>query len=485
MSEMVPSDVRLGIVRGISYGLFGKPEEFVPQLRQLGATLVRVYFYWSQIEPEPGDYTFEVVDAFLDQLNGSDEVWITVCSSSRWATEQATDFLPPSPAKDLEAYDRFVRQLVQHCAGRVHYWQCDNEPSNAGLTWAGTADSYLAQLRVMHRAVKQTDPNAAVVLGGAPYALPSSAPDSPERQFFDVLLREGRDFFDLFDLHLYGQADLILSDIEATRGMMRAFGYEKELVVGEYNAPWPNLYPEATAAMEQAMAAAFAPGAATSGDPNDPNAVGNAAAHERSPEEIAMQSLYEQMGSLPPQLQMFMRGCPPELEEKRHRINCRELVMRNLLALSAGVRRTVCWNLAPEIPGYQNPLSIMDLLFGKLALLDFEGTELRRRYPSAETFALLAGQLADVESVNQVKVPAQPELFLFEARRAGQGPLLVVWVQRDSFTGADEPPVTFDWIWPATQASAVDALGQLQSVELHDGRLTTQVSLTPLFITAD
>jgi hypothetical protein len=198
-----------------------------------------------------------------------------------------------------------------------------------------------------------------------------------------------------------------------------------------------------------------------------------------------MQSLYEQMASLPPQLQMFMRGCPPELEEKRHRINCRELVMRNLLALSAGVRRTVCWNLAPEIPGYQNPLSIMDLLFGKLALLDFEGTELRRRYLSAETFALLAGQPADMESVGRVKVPAQPELFLFEVRRAGREPLLVVWAQRDSFTGEDEPPVTFDWIWPAAQASAVDALGEVQSVELHEGRLTAQVSLTPLFIIAD
>ena len=281
MSEMVPSGIRLGIVRGISYGLFGKPQEFVPELRELGATLVRVYFYWSQIEPEPGDYTFEVVDAFLDQLNGSEEVWVTVCSSSRWATEQATDFLPPSPAKDIEAYDRFVRQLVQHCARRVHYWQCDNEPSNVGLTWAGTADSYVAQLRVMHRAVKETDPNAAVVLGGAPYTLPSSAPDSPERQFFDVLLREGRDFFDLFDLHLYGQADLILSDIEVARGMMRAFGYEKELVVGEYNAPWPNLYPDATAAMEQAMAAVFAAGAAAGGG-NGQNAVGDAAVPQRS-----------------------------------------------------------------------------------------------------------------------------------------------------------------------------------------------------------
>ncbi len=433
--------------------------------------------------PEPGNYTFEVVDAFLDQLNGSEEVWVTVSSSSQ-ATEQATDFLPPSPAKDLEAYDRFVRRLVQHCAGRVHYWQCDNEPSNVGLTWAGTADSYIAQLRVMHSAVKETDSRAAVVLGGAPYALPSSAPDSPERQFFDVLLREGREFFDLFDLHLYGQADLILPDIEAARGMMRAFGYEKALVVGEYNAPWPNLYPEATAAMEQAMAAAFATGSATGGDSGQ-NAIVDAVAPQRSPDEIAMESLYEQMASLPLQLQMFMRGCPPELEEKRYRINCRELVVRNLLALSAGVRRTVCWNLAPEIPGYQNPLSIMDLLFGKLALLDYEGTELRRRYPSAETFALLAGQLADVQSVNRVKVPAQPELFLFEVRRAGREPLLVVWAERDSFTREDEPSLTLDWIWPAAQAFAIDALGDAQAVELHDGRVSAQVSVTPLFITAD
>ena len=53
--------------------------------------------------------------------------------------------------------------------------------------------------------------------------------------------------------------------------------------------------------------------------------------------------------------------------------------------------------------------------------------------------------------------------------------------QRDSFTGEDEPPVTFDWIWPAAQASALDVLGQPQSDELQDGRVTAQVSLTPLF----
>ena len=127
----------------------------MPQLRELDATLVRIYVYWSQVEPDPGNFTFEVVDALLDQLGGSEEVWITVCSSSRWATQRATDFLPPSPAKDLNTYYEFVFRMVRHCAGRVHFWQCDNEPSNVGLTWLGSAQDYVAQLQVMHRAVKE------------------------------------------------------------------------------------------------------------------------------------------------------------------------------------------------------------------------------------------------------------------------------------------------------------------------------------------
>ena len=71
MADPVPAGVRLGVVRGISYGLFAPPDPFVAQARELGAELVRVYFYWSQVEPEPGRYNFDAVDAFLDQLDGS------------------------------------------------------------------------------------------------------------------------------------------------------------------------------------------------------------------------------------------------------------------------------------------------------------------------------------------------------------------------------------------------------------------------------
>src|SRR5690348_877284 len=58
-----PEGIRLGVVRGISFGLFGPPGEFVPQARALGAGLVRAYLFWSQVEPEPGHYRWDTVDA--------------------------------------------------------------------------------------------------------------------------------------------------------------------------------------------------------------------------------------------------------------------------------------------------------------------------------------------------------------------------------------------------------------------------------------
>ena len=69
-----------------------------------------------------------------------------------------------------------------------------------------------------------------------------------------------------------------------------------------------------------------------------------------------------------------------------------------------------------------------------LRLLGYGGTELRRRHPSAEAFALMTEQLAGAEAVTCVEVPEQPDLYSFDVRRGGRGPLLVVWQQRDSFS---------------------------------------------------
>ncbi|GAA0386787.1 hypothetical protein GCM10009530_42270 [Microbispora corallina] len=473
-----PEGVRLGVVRGISYGLFGKPDEFVPQARALGAGLVRAYVYWGQVEPEPGRYAWDVVDALLAQLDGDEEVWLTLCSSSPWATRVPTDFLPPSPALDLEAYGAFVRRVVRRCAGRVRYWQCDNEPSNTGLLWAGTAEEYVAQLRVLHAAVREADPAAAVVLGGCGYDVLSGQEGSEPRRFFDHVVSAGRDAFDLFDVHLYGEAAAAPAHIAFARDLMRRHGYLKPVVVGEYAAPVPFEFPEAQAVMYEALSGAFA---------DVPEAQSTSELAERmgrdTPERRAMSALYDRMAELPETLQMFLAGCPGELEDRRHRINARQLVMCTMLALAEGVRRTVYWNLAPEVPGPLDPRQVMHLMFGKLVLLDYEGTTLGVRRPAAGAFALLAERLAGVRRVRRAETPGSPDLYAFEVEREGREPLLVLWRGRDMVTGEDEPPVPVDRPWPAPAAIAVDALGGTPPVEVAGGRLRLPVSVTPVFVT--
>jgi hypothetical protein len=473
-----PPGIRAGVVRGISYGLFGEPGEFVPQARALGAGLIRAYLYWGQVEPEPGHYRWDVVDALLGQFDGDEEVWITLCSSSPWGTRVPTDFQPASPALDQSAYGEFVRQVVRRCAGRVQYWQCNNEPSNTGLLWSGTAAEYVAQLKTFYRAAKDTDSGAAVVLGGCGYDVFSSEPDSAPRRFFDHLAAAGRGAFDLFSVHLYGDPADVPHYLDTARQFMRAHGYLKPLVVGEHAGPQPFEFPDATAVMQQVFTAAFteAPQAQSTTELA-------AQAGQQTPERRAMAALYARMDDLPPTLQMFMAGCPAELEAKRHRIACRQVVQRTLLAQACGVHRTAYWNLAPEYPGPVDHHQMMHLLIGKLPLLSYCDGRLGGRNPAADTFALLADQLTGTQAVTRLRRSDHPALHAFRVDRGERGPLLVLWDHRDAFHGEDEPPVTITWPWPGAAATATDVFGQTQTLPGQDGQLRLPVSLTPLFIT--
>ena len=122
--HLAQKDIRLGVVRGIQYGLIAPPDQFAPQARDLGAGLLRVFFYWSQLEPEPGRYDWIAVDAILDQTDAETELWFMIGSASPWGASRATDFLPASPATDPQAYARMLQALVEHCSGRVTWWQC-------------------------------------------------------------------------------------------------------------------------------------------------------------------------------------------------------------------------------------------------------------------------------------------------------------------------------------------------------------------------
>jgi hypothetical protein len=336
----------IGIVRGPLYGHLGvRADVFMPKVHQLGAHLIRVFLFWDQIETKRGQFVWDAVDIFLEQLEPCDEVWITLNASSMWATRHATNFQPSSPALNPEEYSYFISTLVKHCKRRVRYWQSENEPTNP-LLWEGTAAEYANQLKVFSQVVKAADSNAAVILAGAVDAFHSSVDSQDERDLFDYLLRESADYFDIFDLHLYGDLYAITTNIDAVRQKMDVLGYHKPIFCGEYNGPSFFNFAVNLPILQTIFAKMMV------------NPQGDTLAQATQREAVA--ALYEQMKTLPPQTQMFMDGCSSELEEFRHRINCRELVTRCILALSAGVDRVLCWNLANE---KVDRLNLMHLLF--------------------------------------------------------------------------------------------------------------------------
>jgi hypothetical protein len=487
--DRVPAGIRFGVIRGVTYGLFRPPDPFVPQARALGAGVVRVYLYWSQIEPEPGRFAWEVVDSLLAGLDGDPdlEVWVTVCSSSPWGTRRATDFLPPSPPRDLAAYAAFVRRLVARCAGRVTYWQCDNEPT-VPILWAGTAEEYVAQLEVFAAAVRETDPAALVVLGGAPPGTLIPLDDPEEHAAFRRIVEGARGHFDVFDAHLYGDPYLIPEQIANARRMMADAGYQRPVVAGEYNGPVlfqrPELFAHLTdvlKAMGMGSAGAAPAGERASGEQESGGWVTRVAdAGRPAPEHDAMKALYARMATLPPVLQMFMRGCPPELEAARHRWNVRDIVMRNVLALASGVRRTLCWNLAPEIAVDPGPYTFMALMFEKFALMDYRDGEIAHRHPSADALERTTRALRGATGARLLE--AGPDRYVAEVAREAAPPLLVAWERRDDLTGEDEPPTPFDLPWPAPAARAIDAHGAPVEARVENGRLRLPLSLTPVFV---
>lgn len=466
-----PSGIKLGIVRGISFGVFGPPDRFMPEVRGLGSRFARLYLTWNEIEPEQSRFDWTAVEALLAQIEAGDEIWVTVVSSSRWATQQPTDFLPASPARDSSAYQMFLGALVSRCAGKVTYWQCNNEPSNAGL-WGGTAEDYAEQAATFARVVRQIDPKAKVVLGGCGYDVLSAPAGAPPRAFFETVLERAGDAFDLFAVHLYDDPKRIPAHIDDVRQMMRAHGAERPVVVGEYGGPTLLGFPALEPVMHRVMMEAFS-GAGPSLDSAD------LAAATETPDRKAMRVLYDRMAEQPPELQMFMQGCPPMLEARRHRIACREIVTRNLLALASGVTRTLCWNLAPEVPNYRDRFNLMGFLSDKLALLDYVNGTLGKREPAADAFTRLAKSLEGTVSVRRLET--EPGVVAIEVVRE-RGVLHVLWAQGDAFAGEDDAPRLVEWPWPHKTAQAVDIFGMAHPLTPTDQRISLALSVTPLFV---
>lgn len=482
-----------GIAWGLYYGDAGVDRVvYMPLLRQIGSRFTKLYVFWDQVQPQPDRFDWQAMDAFVGQLQSSDEALVSIFSSSSWGTRRVVDrsritdndsatahYLPPSPARDLREYRRFVFETVRRYRGKIRYWQNDAEPNNP-LYWLGSKEEFVAQLKVFYEAVHAADPAALVVVGGydGVFNPPEAGPPYPGQEvglaFFDHVMKEGGNAFDVFDLRLYGNPYTIAGRVNHLRERMHALGYSKPFFCTEYDGP---LYFEFAENLRQA--------------PEildlllgEVDALIKGESEQRTPATQArVADVYARMSSLPPQTQMFLPGAAEALDQKLRRLQSRDLVIRNVLALAAGVQKTIYWQLTGDSEDAQMRQTVWGLIYGKVGLMDIDSRGVvRKRYAPADAFARMTAALDGVSAVARVALPENPSIQLFEVQRRGRGPVFVVWDRRDPFYGEDQAAIRVGWSWSARSAKAIDVLGSGVVTTVAEERISLPVSVTPIFV---
>jgi len=75
-------------------------------------------------------------------------------------------FWPPVTPDQIEAFDNYVRFIVNHFRGRVRYWALWNEQDIGYWNPWGNPEEYGRLLKAVVKTIHQTDPEAKVIYGG-------------------------------------------------------------------------------------------------------------------------------------------------------------------------------------------------------------------------------------------------------------------------------------------------------------------------------
>lgn len=161
----------------------------------------RPLIFWDLVEPEQGQFNWELYDAILNERHQHGLALVPVIGIlnhvPRWASSspEKDDFkgYPPKDARDVAS---LVSQVVKRYECIAKYWVIDNEVNiQEKLPGWKDLDTYLECLKVSYKAAKEADPKckiilAAVTLNDADFV----------RRFYQ---KGGKDYFDIMALHPY------------------------------------------------------------------------------------------------------------------------------------------------------------------------------------------------------------------------------------------------------------------------------------------
>lgn len=174
---------------------------WVPRTHEIGIRSHRsLMTTWGAVEPEPGKWRWENVDAQWSYLHERGiETGALLLGCPSWNTKVAPGHLP---SNDVTGWSEYVKQTVTHFRGRIRRFEVWNEPPN----FTGpdqTPEDYAKLVSAAYDAGKSVDPSCEIGLTAK----------SAHILYLEQVIRTGaKDHFDWISLHPYEVLDGIAAD---------------------------------------------------------------------------------------------------------------------------------------------------------------------------------------------------------------------------------------------------------------------------------
>ncbi|MBI3912984.1 MAG: O-antigen ligase family protein [Chloroflexi bacterium] len=239
-SETVRAPMQIGVNASLEqYASDADLRRALGLIRDSGASWVRQFFYWNDIEPRAGEYRWEKWDRLVARADESGLHLVAVITTTpAWARDAGEADLLYAPPANPADYARFVAAFVRRygrddLTGRLYIQIWDNP--NVHPFWGRrNADpiEYVALLRASARAARAANPKVKIISAGLGYSseLIRGHPD-----FSDVLYLRGmydagaQDSFDILGAKAHG----MWSGPEDRRVGMEVFNFSRVILLRE------------------------------------------------------------------------------------------------------------------------------------------------------------------------------------------------------------------------------------------------------------
>lgn len=205
-------------------GVDGLPS--IDSTTDLGVNWTRVYLSWGEVEKNGWDSFLETID----QLGATQKV-VTVLA------DNPKEVICPQgagscPVAEIARYEDFIKQATQKCAGKVRFWQIEDEVFSPKSTWQGSVEQYQKILEVAYKTLKTASRENQIILGGIDLKNLSVADPTVDMQTIEGNLTKvfsGSALFDVADIRLFHTIDSIPARIKWLGKKMSNFNFQKPI----------------------------------------------------------------------------------------------------------------------------------------------------------------------------------------------------------------------------------------------------------------